>query len=248
MAGRLDRRVCIVTGGSGGVGAAIVERFRAEGAIVLPADMVKGWDPDFIELDVCSREQWQRAVETVVERYGRLDILVNNAGIEGHLAGVTLENVELSDWRRVQAVNVEGPLLGYQAVAPVMRRQGGGNVLNVSSLASELPTPYMPAYGASKAALRQLTLSMAAFGVTDNIRCNALLPGQIRTRMAASIISSMAPVDQVEDMERQFIAQIPMGRWGEPADVASAALFLVSDDAAYVTGTHVVVSGGMCMG
>lgn len=247
MAGRLQGRVCVITGGCGGVGSAMVARFREEGAIVIPADMTASNDAEYIELDVCSRENWQRAVAMVIKRHGRLDVLVNNAGIEGCLDDVTLETVALGDWRRVQAVNVEGPLLGFQAVAPVMKRQGGGAVLNVSSLASELPTPYMPAYGASKAALRQLTLSMAAYGIADNIRCNALLPGQIRTRMAASIIGSMTTPDLLAETERRFIAQIPMGRWGEPADVAAAALFLVSDDASYVTGTHVVVSGGMNM-
>lgn len=255
---RLTGKVCIVTGAQGAIGTAIVETFLQEGAIVCATDLIAPNGPEerraghaIIAHDVTREQDWQSVISDVEQRHGRLDVLVNNAGIIGSTSRVTPETIEIDDFRRIQAVNVEGVLLGCRCAIPAMRRAGGGSIINLSSLAGIVPTAFEVGYGISKAAVRQLTWSVAAHVGRDRIRCNAVLPGQIETGaggMMDRIFQGME--DRAETTDKQtaqdtFAGLIPLGYRGSPGDVAKGVLFLASDDARYITGTSLLISGGM---
>jgi 3alpha(or 20beta)-hydroxysteroid dehydrogenase len=227
MGGRLEGKVAIVTGAARGQGRAEAERFAAEGALVVAGDVL---DHDGIHLDVTSAESWAAAVEHAVERHGRVDVLVNNAGIH-HAAPV--HEMAIGDFRRVLDVNLLGPFLGIQAVVPHMPR--GGSIVNVSSLNGLASQARTAAYTASKFGLRGLTKTAALDLGPLGIRVNAILPGVIRTPMVAYV---------VEEREAELAAGLPLGRIGEPMDVAAAAVFLASDDSAWITGVDLPVDGG----
>ena len=227
MAGRLEGKVVIITGAARGQGQAEAERFSAEGAHVIAGDVL---DHDGIHLDVTSPESWAEAVSGAVEKFGRVDVLLNNAGIR---ALAPVHEMPLVDFQQVLDVNLLGPLLGIQAVVPHMPR--GGSIINVSSLNGVSATINSSAYTTSKFALRGLTKSAALDLGPLGIRVNAILPGVIRTPMIASI---------VEDHEDRLAAGLPLGRIGEPMDIASAALFLASDESAWISGLDLTVDGG----
>ena len=227
MSGRLEGKVVIVTGAARGQGRAEAELFAAEGAHVIAGDVL---DHDGIFLDVTSAESWASAVNTAVDRHGRVDVLVNNAGVR---AVAPVHEMPLQDFQRVLDINLLGPLLGIQAVVPHMPR--GGSIINVSSLNGLAANVNTSAYTTSKFALRGLTKSAALDVGPLGIRVNAILPGVIRTPMVAYI------VDEHED---RLAAGLPLGRIGEPLDVASAALFLASDDSAWVSGLDLTIDGG----
>jgi len=256
MSGRLDGKVALVTGGAGGIGIAIAQRFVEEGAIVVLTDRDVGGVEraagtvgcDWLVQDVTDQARWTEVVVEVERRHGRLDILVNNAGFEGATDRVDPESATLDDFRAVQAVNVEGVFLGCQAAIPALRRAGGGSIVNLSSIAALLATPFQTAYGASKAAVRQLTMSVASHGAAEGIRCNAIHPGQMRTRMIESIYAGAAEragLGSAADAEAAFSKMIPMGHLGSPEDVAHGAVYLASDESRYVTGISLVIDGGM---
>ena len=182
-------------------------------------------------------------------RFGRLNVLVNNAGILGRKDAFDPEKTQLADWKAIFAVNVEGVFLGCKAAIPAMRRAGGGSIVNISSVAGLVATPYATAYGASKAAVRQLTKSVAQHCAQEklNIRCNSVHPGNVRTPMLDRSIFEAArargvPVETVA-AERKAI--VPMGDFTLPEDIAAAVSFLVSDEARHITGTKIVVDGGI---
>ena len=227
MSGRLEGKVVIVTGAARGQGRAEAELFAAEGAHVIAGDVL---DHDGIFLDVTSAESWASAVNTAVDRHGRVDVLVNNAGVR---AVAPVHEMPLQDFQRVLDINLLGPLLGIQAVVPHMPR--GGSIINVSSLNGLAANVNTSAYTTSKFALRGLTKSAALDLGPLGIRVNAILPGVIRTPMVAYI------VDEHED---RLAAGLPLGRIGEPLDVASAALFLASDDSAWVSGLDLTIDSG----
>ena len=227
MSGRLEGKVVIVTGAARGQGRAEAELFAAEGAHVIAGDVL---GHDGIFLDVTSAESWASAVNTAVDRHGRVDVLVNNAGVR---AVAPVHEMPLQDFQRVLDINLLGPLLGIQAVVPHMPR--GGSIINVSSLNGLAANINTSAYTTSKFALRGLTKSAALDLGPLGIRVNAILPGVIRTPMVAYI------VDEHED---RLAAGLPLGRIGEPLDVASAALFLASDDSAWVSGLDLTIDGG----
>jgi len=250
--GRLDHRVALVTGAASrsGIGRAIATLFAAEGATVALTDTDAaggkqaadeiGGDSIFIEHDVRDESSWETALLGVVDRFGRLDILVNNAGITGAQPSQNIETVNLESWRQVQAVNVEGVVLGCKFGIQRMKDKGG-SIINISSMAALIGTPSLPAYGASKAAVRQLTQTVALHCARNgyNIRCNSIHPGVIRTQILEGAFSD-------EAMAR-LLNSIPMGELGLPSDIASAALYLASDDSRYVTGTRLLVDGGANM-
>jgi NAD(P)-dependent dehydrogenase (short-subunit alcohol dehydrogenase family) len=190
--------------------------------------------------DVTDEAQWAAAVAAARDAFGALHIVVNNAGVASTGEPQDPERVSLAQWRAVNAINVEGVLLGCQAAIAAMKETGGA-IVNISSLAALNPSPRMAAYGASKAAVRHLTRTVAQYCAEQGypIRCNSVHPGWFPTPM---VRASRTP----EELEVQRRA-IPMGRFGEPEEVAKAVLYLASDEAAYVTGAKLVIDGGSAM-
>lgn len=227
VAGRLEGKVVLITGAARGQGLAEAELFAAEGAHVIAGDVL---DHDGIFLDVTSAESWGSAVNEAVSKYGRIDVLLNNAGVR---AVAPVYEMPIDDFQRVLDINLIGPLLGIQAVVPHMPR--GSSIINVSSLNGLAANVNTSAYTTSKFALRGLTKAAALDLGPLGIRVNAILPGVIRTPMVSYI------VDEYED---RLASGLPLGRIGEPLDIAGAALFLASDDSAWVSGLDLTVDGG----
>ncbi|HEV7368560.1 SDR family oxidoreductase [Arenibaculum sp.] len=265
MAGRLEGKVALVVGaGSSGPGwgngKATAVLFAREGAHVVCADLNEeaaretaaliegeGGTALAVRADAAQSAEMERLVALAVQRFGRIDVLDNNVGI-AEVGGV----VELSEavWERVLSVNLKSCFLAMKHVIPVMEGQGGGSIVNISSIASirHIGVPY-PAYAASKAAMNQLTRVTAVQYAARRIRVNAVLPGLMKTPMverSAGLAASYADGD-VEEMWRQRDAMVPMGHMGDAWDVAHAALFLASDEARYVTGIELVVDGGITL-
>ena len=227
MTGRLEGKVAIITGAARGQGLAEVERFRAEGAMVVAGDVL---DHDGIFLDVTDEASWAAAVTHAIDHHGRIDVLLNNAGIH---AAAPVQEMPRVEFQRVLDVNLLGPFLGLQAVVPHMGR--GSSIINVASLNGLAAQARTSAYTASKFALRGLTRASALDLGPLGIRVNAILPGVIRTPMVAYV---------VDEREEQLAGGLPLGRIGEPSDIASAAVWLASDDSSWVTGTDITVDGG----
>ena len=245
--GRLAGKVAIVTGAARGQGAAEAELFAGEGASVVFGDVLDpegqaleariaeaGGEAVYTHMDVTCEDEWAGAVRTAVERYGRLDILVNNAGL---LTMSTTEEVTRAEWDRVMDVNKWAIVLGLKAVVPEMRRSGGGSIINVSSLSAMKAMPWAAAYHAAKGAVRIHTKVAAVEHAADGIRVNSIHPGAIDTRMLSDAYS--------EDFLSSTAERVPLGRMGTPRDIALGALYLASDDSAYVTGTELVIDGGI---
>jgi 3(or 17)beta-hydroxysteroid dehydrogenase len=254
---RLEQKIACVTGGASGLGRAIARRLAAEGARVVITDIQSDSGSataaedgfTFLQHDVCDEKRWSRLIREIEEQHGRLDILVNNAGILGPADGVDLENTTLETWRRVFAVNVEGVFLGCRLAMPAMTRAGGGSIINIASIAGLLATPYATAYGASKAAVRQLTKSVAQHCAQQlfGIRCNAVSPGTVRTPLwdQQALQTAQARGISIDEMIAQAKAVCPMGDLTRPEDVAAAVSFLASEDSRHITGTELVVDGGV---
>jgi NAD(P)-dependent dehydrogenase (short-subunit alcohol dehydrogenase family) len=252
---RIEGKVAIVTGAASGLGRATAERLAEEGAVVIGTDLrrpdtLPSGIAEFRVQDVRSEDEWRALINAVVDTQGGLDILVNNAGVGmvgGHNRGV--ENTALEDWRTVQAVNVEGVYLGCKHAVPAMRARGGGAIVNLSSVAALVPTPFLTAYGASKAAVAQLSRSVALHGAPHKVRCNSVHPGQMLTPMLEDLHANVAVESNqgLDEARQAFLARIPLGEFGEAIDIANAVLFLVSDEARHVTGIQLVVDGGMTL-
>ncbi len=245
--GRLANEVAIVTGGGGGIGSAIARRLADDGATVVildkdgrAAEMIagelknNGRRAGLVECDITRREEVHAAVARVAEAHGRISILVNNAGI-----GRRASFLELSDeaWNDVLAVNLTGSFIVAQEVCRVMVPAGRGSVINVGSVAAHMAHSEQAAYATSKAALEGLTRAMAFELAPLGVRANAVLPGTVAT----GIIKGMLQGEERFERERR----IPFGRLAEPEEVAAAVAFLASDDARYMTGSLVVVDGGL---
>ena len=250
---RVKGKVAIVTGAASvtGIGREISAVLAAEGATVVMTDVdVKegekaaaavGHGAIFLEHDVRVEESWQRVIAAAMTRFGKLDILVNNAGITGAEAREDMETLSLDAWRAVQGVNVEGVALGCKWAINTMKARGTGSIVNISSMAALIGTATLPAYGASKAAVRQITQTVAQHCGRKGypIRCNSIHPGIIDTELIGTSFSE----EQLANLKRS----IPSGEFGVPNDVALAVLFLASDEARYVTGTRLIVDGGATM-
>jgi cyclopentanol dehydrogenase len=247
--GRLDGKVALISGGARGQGAAEAETFAREGAKVVFGDVrddegrkveaaitANGLPAVYVHLDVTREDDWRRAVQTAVERFGKLDVLVNNAGIV--IPRVPIEERTVEDWDRVMAVNAKGVFLGTKHAIPAMRRAGGGSIVNISSVAGIGQSLHQePAYAASKGAIRILTKVTAAQHARDRIRCNSVHPGPVDTEMFHSAFRDR------QAMERR-LQRVPLGRMGTVAEVVSAVLYLASDESSYITGSELVVDGG----
>lgn len=252
--GKLDGKVALITGAGSGMGRATALLFADEGAKVAVADyapiggqetvgMIKevGGEAFFIETDVSKADDAKRMVGITVQTYGRIDVLYNNAGTSQGMV-LTAETTE-EDWDRVIDVNLKGVFLGSKYVIPVMLDQSGGVIINTASVVGLLASAGLSAYCASKAGVILLTKTMALEYARRNIRVNCICPGAIETPMTAPMI----PVDP-EARPAAMLAQSPMGRMGQPKEIAKAALYLASDDSTFVTGTTLIVDGGWTAG
>jgi NAD(P)-dependent dehydrogenase (short-subunit alcohol dehydrogenase family) len=243
---RLANKIAIISGAASGMGAATARRFAAEGAKVVVADVleedgqkvVAGIGADkatFMRLDVTDEASWQAVVDATVAKHGRLDILVNNAGISGSAVNDLLET---GIWERVMAVNSTGVFLGTAAAVRQMRKNGGGSIVNLSSISGVVgQTMVHMSYNASKGAVRTLTKATAVQFGKEKIRCNSVHPG-----LMPPMRTSGATADPT--VREKMLRAVPLGRAGEVDEVANAVLFLASDEASYVTGTELYVDGG----
>jgi len=255
---KLKDKVALVTGAGAGIGQAIALRFAQEGASVMVADcnrspdasgeatvkMIKdaGGEASFVFADVSKAADTEKMVKATIETYGKLDILVNNAGI---WMCKPMTEVTEEEWDTLMSINMKGVFLGSKYAIPEMVNQGGGVIINMSSVAGYVGAPLTTTYCASKGGVLLLTRAMAAELRPLNIRVNALNPGIIDDGMGQRLLKdfeSFALAFGVSDVTERLIA--PQGRLGTPEDVANAALFLASDAASYVTGHVLVVDGG----
>ena len=248
---RLEGKVAVITGAGGGVGRASAVRFAQEGASIVAADVIDdlneetvakvadaGGNAIAIHADVTDGSQVDEMIAVAEREFGGLDILFNNAGVM--LAGdddAMATSEEIID--RTLAINVKGVILGCKYGIPALRRRGGGSIINTASFVASLgaATPQI-AYTASKGAVLSLTRELAVIHARENIRVNAVSPGPLRTELLMSFL------DTEEKRERRLI-HVPMGRFGESAEIAQAALFLASDEASFVTGANLNVDGGL---
>lgn len=253
---RLKGKVALVTGGASGIGRRSAERMAGEGARVAITDVNAeggraaaaeiGGDVVFLEHDVTDEAAWRRATARTLERFGRLDVVVNSAGV-GTMG--TVEETSLEDWRRVMAVNADGVFLGckygVEAIKRTSREAGaGGSIINLSSVSGIIGGHNLAAYNASKGAVRLLTKSVALHCARKgyNIRCNSVHPTFIDTPMVRAMIDR-APDPGV--VEAKLERQVPLGRLGEPDDIAWGVVYLASNESKYMTGAEFVVDGGI---
>jgi 3(or 17)beta-hydroxysteroid dehydrogenase len=250
MAGRVEGKVAIVTGGASGIGAETARRLAALGAQVTLTDVNEaggvavakeiGGAAAFIDHDVSDEDQWRRVLEDVRRRHGRLDVLVNNAGI---VVAATIEDTTLEQWRLIHAVNAEGVFLGCKHAIPAMRASGGGSIVNISSLASLRGTPIYAAYSASKGAVRSLTKTVAVHcrEKGDAIRCNSIHPGGVSTPMVHGLMKGGAGIDLAGEGGDAIAQQMGLGL---PEDIANLVVYLASDESRYVNGAEIAIDGG----
>jgi NAD(P)-dependent dehydrogenase (short-subunit alcohol dehydrogenase family) len=245
---KLLDKTCIVTGGASGIGRAAAMALAAEGARVAVSDVTadegrrtaeaitaNGGEAIFVECDVALDEDAARLVKETVDAFGGVDVLFNNAGInpmEGDVVGMPVE-----DWRRIFAVNVDGIFFCSRHAIPEMRRAGGGRIINTASPSSFIGWGANAAYIASKGAVMSLTRAMAMDHARENIRVNAIVPGLVMTGIGHDFLAAQDDPDAVTDA-------IPLGRAGQPADIAPLVVFLASDDSSFSTGAPFFADGG----
>jgi cyclopentanol dehydrogenase len=245
---RLRGKVALISGAARGMGESEARLFAREGAKVVIGDILEaegrvvekdiqaaGGDALFVRLDVTEEADWERAVGRTIERFGRLDVLVNNAGVG---AQGRIEDTTVKEWDHVMDINAKGVFLGTRAVIPAMRQAGGGSIVNISSQLGLVGTDNSsPQYQASKGAVRLLTKATAIQYAREGIRANSVHPGPIVTAMTERRRAD-------PEASRKMLSRIPLGRFGESDEVAYGVLYLASDEAAFVTGSELVIDGG----
>jgi NAD(P)-dependent dehydrogenase (short-subunit alcohol dehydrogenase family) len=236
MAGRLTGKIAIVTGAASGIGKATVELFRSEGATVVGADIDDGAD---VRADAGSESDVKTLIEDVAAQHGGLDIMFANAGVSGGLASIAEQTAQ--DWTEILRTNLIGPFLAIKYAAPLMKQGGGGSIICTASVAGLRSGAGGAAYSASKAGVINLVQTAAQQLSGSGIRVNAICPGLIETGMT----KPMYDVIREKGQAHRIGELNPLGRGGEPADIARAALFLASDEASYVNGQALVVDGGL---
>jgi NAD(P)-dependent dehydrogenase (short-subunit alcohol dehydrogenase family) len=256
---RLKNKNALVTGGANGIGESICKVFAENGAKVAITDIdieraeklaaSIGNGAIAARLDVSKEDDWDKAIQAAIDAFGSLQILINNAGSPGAPGPKDPEHETLEGWHAINRVNVDGTVLGCRAAIRAMK-DGAGCIINVSSVASENASPMFAAYGAGKASVRHLTKSVALYCAMAGyrIRCNGILPGLIATPMAETALRANDMMHDDEDLEvvaQRMASTIPVGRIGWPEDIAQAALFLASDDSAYINGVNLAVDGGI---
>ena len=245
---RLENKVALISGGARGMGAVEAKMFVQEGAKVVIGDVLDedgkqteaeineaGGECVFVHLDVTDETAWQDAVAAAVDRFGKLDILVNNAGI------ARINNVEdttSDEWDLVMDINAKGVFLGTKAAIPEIRKAGGGSIVNISSIAG-LTGGRTSSYAASKGAVRLLTKSTAIQYAGESIRCNSVHPGVIETPMTTPMMLN------TQEGRNLNASRHPLGRVGQPEDIAYGVLFLASDESSFMTGSELVIDGGL---
>jgi NAD(P)-dependent dehydrogenase (short-subunit alcohol dehydrogenase family) len=258
---RLLGKVAIVTGGASGIGAATARLFAQHGASILLTDSnaaqgkavekeiaSAGGTASFAEQDVRNEGRWSEIVAEAEKAYGKVDILCNIAGISGrdpqlniqtsHTAGPRLADQTLEQWNRVMEINSTGVFLGVKAAVPAMQRAGGGSIVNISSICGIVGSHANAAYHASKGAVRIFSKAAAIQYAPDKIRVNSVHPGFVDTPMTV-------PGHSNPEVARKRIEATPLGRFGTPYDIAAGCLYLASDESSWVTGSELVIDGGM---
>jgi len=258
MVDRVKGKVALVTGGASGIGRASALLLAKEGATVVVTDIqddqgrdvvaaIKkaGGDGVYLHHDVADEAAWEKVIAEVRARFGKLHVLVNNAGIA--IAGSVL-TMTLADWRRQQAINLDGVFLGVKHSLPLMRESGGGSIVNISSLAGLKGSPTLAGYCATKGGVRLFTkaVAMECGQARDNVRVNSIHPGIIETPIWLGIVpGGLAPGSNSPNLDAISEQVVPIGRKGVPEDIAAGVLYLASDDSRYVTGSELVIDGGM---
>ena len=259
MAGRVEGKVALVTGGASGIGRGCAEKLAAEGAIAVVTDLQdekgaetvaaiekaggKAW---YLHHDVTDEAAWESVVGEIRKRHGRLDILVNNAGIG--IGGSILE-MKLEDWRRQTAVNLDGVFLGTKHSIPLMRASGdGGSIINISSVAGLKGSAMLAGYCATKGGVRLFTkaVAMECANAKDGIRVNSVHPGLIETPIWLTVGQAVNPLANAPpDLDAMSAMAVPLGVKGWPEDIANGVLWLAGDESRYVTGQELVIDGGL---
>ncbi len=252
---KLADKTCIITGASNGIGKAIAKLLAKNGGRVIITDIAvkegnrlaheitaTGAECQFIEHNVTSENDWQGVIDGVIQRYGKFDVLVNNAG------GGTyneIETLSLSEWRNIIALNLDSVFLGTQMAVKAMKDTGGGSIINMSSVGGLVGSPNLVAYSAAKAAVKLLSKSVAIHCGNHgyNIRVNTIHPGLIKTGAGIEMAMKATGMSQ-KDAENAFKTLHPIGRLGEPDDIAQMALFLASDESSFATGAEFIIDGG----
>jgi len=253
---KLANKIALITGAGSGFGRASAVLFAQEGAKVSVVDIdektgqetvsmvkQKGGTALFIRADVSNAADVEKMIKTTVDKFGRLDILFNNAGIP--MSFTPVENLKEELWDRIQNINVKGIFLGAKYAVPYMKRQGGGVIINTASISGVRPRPGLIAYSTSKAAAIMLTKALAIELAASKIRVNCLNPVAAETPMLPKFMSDQALTpEKFEEGRKRFTDTVPLGRLAQAEDVANAALFLASDEAALITGASLDVDGG----
>jgi NAD(P)-dependent dehydrogenase (short-subunit alcohol dehydrogenase family) len=250
---RLEGYVAVVTGGARGIGNSICELFAKEGARTAVTDILddegkplveeikdKGGQAEYFHLDTSREEEVKEVLAQVNDKFGGIQVLVNNAGITG--PNKPTHEIELEEWQKLLGINVNGVFLCTKHVIPYMRRGKGGSIINLSSIYGIIGAPDLPAYHASKGAVRLMTKTDALLYAADNIRVNSIHPGYIWTPLVEAL-GKEAP-EGLEEFRKNLDALHPIGHVGEPLDIAYGALYLASAESKFVTGSELVIDGG----
>ncbi len=258
---RLEGKIAIISGGASGIGAETARTFAAHGATVVAADMQDELGMEVVKeiteaggiaiyrnLNVVEEDAWEELVNETANMFGKLDVLGNIAGVSGRdpnmkvqktiRTGPTIEETTLEIWNRIMSVNVTGVYLGTRAAIPVMRQSGGGSIINISSICGLVGSFGNAAYHASKGAVRIFSKATAVQHAMDKIRANSIHPGFVDTPMTK-------PGHSNNEVARIRMDATPLGRFGRPSDIALGCLYLASDESSWVTGTELVIDGGV---
>ena len=245
---RVAGKAALVSGAARGIGAATAKLLAQEGAAVVLGDVLEtegrqtaagivaaGGQATFMPLDVTRADNWQQVIAAAVAAYGKLDVLVNNAGISGRAA---VGETDVETWERVMEINGKGVFLGTKLAIPELRKAGGGSIINISSIYGIVGSETSAAYHASKGAVRIFTKAAAIQYAAEGIRVNSVHPGFVDSPMTAANHA-------LPEVHNLRISRTPLGRMGTPEDIAAGILYLASDESAFVTGSELVIDGGM---
>jgi len=253
----LKGKVAIVTGGSRGIGQAIAYGFAKAGAkVVVTSRKINDLEATVAEIKAFGGEAFalpahlgkfeeiQKMIDAVMEKYGRIDILVNNAGMSPSMGSVL--DCEERLWNSIMNLNAKGVYFVSQAAAKIMKKQGGGKIINIASVDGFNPEPFVSIYSISKASVRMITRAFAMELAADNIQVNTIAPGPIHTKMMDSHWGNLEP-EEAKRQKEELCKMLPTGRVGEPDEIVGAAIYLASDASSYTTGTEIVIDGALLL-